>query len=1003
MSATRKVLRQPKRCLVNRLFEPGTKPRVFGLAPGVDFPKALVAGLRERLDGSPPDAMARVDLIVNTARMQRRITDLFSEGPPGFLPRLRLLTMLDGLVPEVFMPQAASPLRCRLELVKLVSKLLEADETLAPRTSLYDLTDSLAALFDEMHGEGVSPEAISALDLSDHSDHWSRAQKFIGIAREFLRLSDMPPDAETRRRAMVQALAAHWHRHPPAHPVIVAGSTGSRGATLLLMETVARLPQGALILPGFDHDTPFGTLSDGSDGLPPEDHPQFRFQKLMLSLGIGPDDVAPWHDTPPPSPTRNRLVSLSLRPAPVTDAWRIEGRRLTDMEAATEGVTLLEAPTPRAEALAIALRLRKAAEDGQRAAVITPHRMLTRQITAALDQWGILPDDSAGTPLQLSPPGRFLRHVAALFHRRLDAEALLSLLKHPLTHSGKERGAHVLNTQRLELEMRKHGLPYPDPEGIRRMVAGVSKDAERQREIEDWADWVGEQCCGRLDIGDRPLERWVNDHRTLAECLALGRFDSGTGGLWEKQAGREALRTLDHLAEHAPFGGAMSAQDYADLIGALLAEGEVRDRDAPHPDIMIWGTLEARVQGADLVILAGLNDGTWPEPPAPDPWLNRTMRHKAGLLLPERRIGLSAHDYQQAIGAREVWLSRSIRSDDAQTIASRWVNRLCNLLGGLEEQGGKEALTRMIHRGNIWLQHVATYETAPYIPPAPRPSPKPPAAARPRQLSVTDIKHLIRDPYAIYAKRVLRLRKLGSLVQTPDALLRGRVAHEVVEEFVKESLADPSRLSPEVLASMAEEILRTNVPWPAARTLWQARLLRIADAFVAGETERQSRATPVAFEEQARGKLNWPEIGFSLTVQADRIDRTNDGKIILYDYKTGTPPSEKEQATFDKQLLIEAAMIEQGAFPAIGPAEVLDAVFIGLGLQPKDVKAPLADEPPHEVLQKLRELIEAYLDPQQGFTSRRMMQKVRFDGDYDLLARFGEWEETDSAVPEVLE
>ena len=99
----------------------------------------------------------------------------------------------------------------------------------------------------------------------------------------------------------------------------------------------------------------------------------------------------------------------------------------------------------------------------------------------------------------------------------------------------------------------------------------------------------------------------------------------------------------------------------------------MRNPHLGHPNVLVWGTLEARVQGADLLILAGLNEGSWPEAPAPDPWLNRQMRADAGLLLPERRIGLSAHDFQQAIAAKEVWLTRSQRSDDAQTVPSRSV------------------------------------------------------------------------------------------------------------------------------------------------------------------------------------------------------------------------------------------------------------------------------------------------------------------------------------------
>lgn len=976
-------------------------PRVFGLAPGVDFPKALTAGLIARMADRPPEAMARVQLIVNTRRMQRRLRQLFEQGPAGFMPRIRLLTELDQLEPTVAGPPAVPALRRRLDLIALVARLLEQQVELAPQSSLYALTDSLAALLDEMQGEGVSAQTIADLDVTDQSGHWQRALQFIRIAQAYLDQSDTPPDQEARQRRMVIALAQRWAEAPPADPVLIAGSTGSRGTTMLLMQAVATLPQGGLILPGFDFDMPIGVWDQLGEALTSEDHPQYRFHKLLTALGLRPTDVHNWHDTPAPSPQRNALVSLSLRPAPVTDAWLIEGPRLSGLADATTGVTLLDAPSPRDEALAIALRLRQAAETGETAALITPDRTLTRQVTAALDQWDILPDDSAGTPLHLSPPGRFLRHVAQLFTRRLDAEALLTLLKHPLTHSETNRGPHVLNTQRLELRIRARGLPYPDTQGLVELLQGSVADDTGQAALLDWATWVGQTFAGNVQA-DQPLQDWVDLHVALAERIAAGPGGAAPGELWKKKAGQKALAVMDGLKDLAAFGPAMSARDYADLVGALLAGEEVRDRDAPHPSIMIWGTLEARVQGADLVILAGLNEGSWPEAPKPDPWLNRALRHQAGLLLPERRIGLSAHDYQQAIGARDVWLTRAIRSDDAETVVSRWLNRLRNLLDGLPAQGGPEALRAMLARGEKWLARAAAFEQVEATAPAPRPSPMPPVAARPRSLSVTDIKRLIRDPYAIYARHVLKLSPLGPLVQSPDALMRGTLAHEILERFVRDTLADPENLTTNHLMQIALAVMTEEVPWPTARALWLARIEKIAPWFVDRENIRQRMATPVAFEDEAKGRLVWPDLGFTLSARADRIDRAEDGRAILYDYKTGKPPTAKQQASFDKQLLIEAAMIEQGAFDAVGVCEVAQALFIGLGAEPEEVAAPLDTEPTAEVLDNLRALIMAYLDPGQGFTARRMMEEDKIASDYDQLARFGEWDVADDPVPEDL-
>lgn len=984
------------------MFETASHPRVFGIAPGLDFPATLVSGLRNRLEGAPPEDMARIDVIVNTRRMARRLREIFDAGPPGFLPRIHLLTSLDALVPQAVLAPPSPPLRRRLELIQLVSTLLDADGRLAPRASLYDLSDSLANLIDEMQGEGVTAADIAALDVTDQSGHWERAKQFFGIAEHYLNQSDSAPDAEARQRLLTQTLIAQWQVRPLQHPILLAGSTGSRGTTALLMQAVARLPQGAVVLPGFDFDMPTAVWADLDDALLSEDHPQYRFRHLMTALDLPKEEVRPWHDTPPPSVMRNKLVSLSLRPAPVTHAWLSEGPQLSDLEAATADMTLLEASSPREEALTIALRLRKAAQDGQTAALITPDRMLTRQVTAALDRWNILPDDSAGTPLHLSPPGRFLRHIAGLFRAQLDAEKLLTLLKHPLTHSGAGRNLHQLHTQRLEMQIRRDGLPYPNPDGLARIAQRAARKLDAPEDFLAWAAWVSAAFCGHDQIRTDDLASWVVRHVALAEQIVSGSNTEEIAPLWHMQAGRKAREVMDDLSTHAGHGGQMSAADYSDLVGALLSAAEVRDRDAPHPNIMIWGTLEARVQGADLVILGGLNDGTWPEAPPPDPWLNRTMRKDAGLLLPERRIGLSAHDYQQAVAAPEVWLTRAIRSDEAETVPSRWLNRLGNLLTGLPDAGGVAAWEGMRNRGSGWLAQTAALEQITPHEAAKRPAPRPPVAARPRRLSVTEIKKLIRDPYAIYARHVLGLRAIDPLVPAPDAPMRGIVVHQIMETFIKAVTEDPKTLTTAHLMQLADAILTREVPWPATRAMWLARIERIADWFIEHESTRQRYSRPIAFEEGARGSHVFADIAFEIIGYADRIDVSDGGDALIYDYKTGAPPSIKEQTYFDKQLLIEAAMVEDGGFAGLPPTPVAAAIYIGLGSNPTEVHAPLDEEPPTKVMAGLHALLTAYLAPDRGFLSRRVVQTEGAQGEFDQLARFGEWDGTDMPTPEDL-
>ncbi|GFE64772.1 double-strand break repair protein AddB [Litoreibacter roseus] len=978
------------------MFESSDTPRLFGVAPGVDFPANVADGLKERLADTPPHAMAKVELFVNTTRMRRRIVALFQQGGACFLPKIRLITDLANDPTARITAEPVDPLRRRLELARLVKRLIEKAPDLAAEDSAYDLADSLATLMDEMQGEGVSFDVLKSLDVEQHSAHWARSLTFLEIVGDLL--SDTTAmDTEERQRVVVEEKIAEWEVRAPNHPIIIAGSTGSRGTTNLLMQAVSRLPKGAVILPGYDFDLPSAIwdrlMAPAPGTLSLEDHPQFRFAALLKSLGLQNRDVPAWHDHKPHSPARNQLISLALRPAPVTDSWLTDGKKLTELPNATSNLSLIEAKTPRAEAVTIALRLRQAVEDNQLAAVITSDRTLTRQITAALQRWGIVPDDSGGIPLAQTAPGRLLRQTADIMMRPLTSETFLALLKHPLV-SRVDRSTHLLRTRDLELQAIRGKMAFPNR-------AAVLKWAEQRRDDPDATRWVDSvfNCIDALHVAQTtPMTDLASRHIQVTEELT--RDAEETPALWGKASGETARDVMQSLRDAADAAGDMTATDYTQILGRVLSGAEARDPVNFHPGVMIWGTLEARVQGADLVILAGLNDGVWPETPPPDPWLNRQMRQNAGLLLPERRIGLSAHDFQQAVAAKEVWLTRSVRDAEAETVPSRWINRLCNLLEGIpggDEMTGAEALQHMRGRGNDWLAKAAELERPKTtIPPARRPAPRPPVAVRPTKLSVTRIETLIRDPYAIYAQRILKLRALDPLSLSPDAPLRGQAIHTVLQEFVSETRDDLSKLNVDTLMNTADRVFSETVPWPATRAMWRAHLSRVAHWFLTTEAERQQEARPTRFEEDGRFYID--EIAFELHGRADRIDLDPLGAAYIYDYKTGSVPSNKQMEHFNKQVPLLALIATKGGFPGL-PPHVARAGYIGLGAKPDERIFDVDSDELDSARTGLVRLIAAYQTRSQGYASRRAMETVSFSNDFDTLARFGEWDVTDPPAP----
>lgn len=967
---------------------------LFSLPCGADFAQCFARGLLARMRDRPPEALARVRIYVNSGRTKAAFRAAFLTHAPLLLPRIEVIDSLGG-------GSLVAPLARRLDLGRLVDAALRRQPDLAQGQSVPRLAASLAHLMGEMQEEGLDQTSLAAIDVAEHAQHWGRSLAFLKIASDFY-LTGEAVDGPARLRAAVEALAHDWRegRNLPADPVIVAGSTGSRGATRNFMRAVARLPNGAVVLPGFDPWQPDSTWS--SLDLRAEDHPQSRYAPLIAEFGR----PALWDaDAVAPSDARNRLISLALRPAPVTDQWIADGPQLGDLLPATAAMTLIEADQPGQEAEAVALAIRAAVQRGQEVTLISAGRLLARRVTAALDRWRIIPDDSAGQPLALTPTGLMLRHVAALFGQPLTIDALLVLLKHPVTNTGsgeETRRQHQRHTRDLELRLRRHGPVFPTADALRDW--GTKGDAGRLQ----WSEWL----AGLLDLiaplGDdrapRALSPRLADLIALTEIFAAGPDGSPADSrLWAGKDSQQIRAVLQHVQDHADRGHDMGPTEFADLLAEEIQRHVTRETVITHGLVNFRGPREARTENAPLVILAGLNESGWPQALSPDPWLSRPMRLAAGLNLPERRIGLSAHDFQQVIGRPEVILTRARRDAEAETIPSRWLNRLTNLLAGLPDQNGREALEQMRARGQRWLDLAALHlRPDGRAAPAPRPSPIPPGRAF-DELSVTDVARLIRDPYAVYARRVLGLTPLPPLRAEPDPAMRGTVLHKIVQLFLQggPKAGDSPQKLRDLLLGCTDRVLDEDVPWPSARMFWRARIAAIADRLAQDEAARLDAGhQPMIVERQ--GRVAVPGMDFTLTARPDRIDLGPDGLAYIHDYKSGKPPTNKQIAQFDKQLPLEAAMVERGAFDALGPIGVGGIGYIHLGgegkTEPRDCPPGFADA----TWDGFVTLIGKYLRRERGFTARLAMEQSTHGSDYDHLSRLGEWSITERAVPQHL-
>jgi len=967
-------------------FLPQSDPRIFALPVGCDFSRAFIDGLTTRLKGAPPEAWAGVMILVNTRRAQRRLEALLMEAGPRLLPDIKVISDI-GAAPGA--PTSQSRFLRHLALSDLVAAFLEAEPDMAPKTAMFGLAESLADLQDEMAGEGVDFEALHGINTEGLSAHWTRCLTFLDILERYQATlpEKMLAGAEAQQRAAVESLAAHWEQTPPDGPVILAGSTGSRATTALLMQAVAALPQGAVVLPGYDYTTPRDLWPQMG-----EEHPQFGFAELSATLGFDPANVPLWHNVTGQNTARNALVSLALRPAPVTPHWLDEAPLLAEsLPDATAQMTLLSAPDARMEATALAVCLREALERGQKAALVTPDRNLTRRVTAQLDRWGILPDDSAGHPGKLTPPGVFLRMVAQGLGQPLAPVNLMEILKHPLCASDDKdtRKTHLRLARSFEAKALRGGAVGLD-------LTGFLRWKEKTEGGADWLARIAQTLLLLESVNPRPLADWAALHKETAEGL------SGAG-LWEKEAGREVAKVFDTLALGADHETPYSAGQYRALFISILERIEVRDDPLQaHPDIAIWGTLEARVQSVDLVIVAGLNEGTWPKLSGHDPWMNRDMRRQVGLTLPERRIGLSAHDFQQALGAKEVVISRSLRDGEAPSVASRWVLRLQNLIGGM--QGGSKALADMTARGALLLALAASLDR-PASPPQPekRPCPAPPLAARPRRLSVTKVEDLIRDPYTVYARYVLGLRPLDPLIPVADARMRGNVLHAALERFVVASKTGLPKNPEHLYNQCIDAALQANVPWPATRALWRHHFIRARNFFLESEAARRRIGAPYATEITGARVVHGEAFDLTLTAKADRIDITPSGGAIIYDYKAGNPEAKAKIKAFKVQLPLEGAIAEAQGFEGLNADHVAGLSLLYFGSKAGELEFEPEDPVMVDVWRRVAGFLSLYQRAETGYGARLRPELIFFEGDYDHLSRRGEWPDDAPLVAEIVQ
>ncbi len=969
--------------------------RLSTIAPHQAFLRALAADWLAEA-GDDPLAAADGLILLPTRRAARALAEAFlaqTEGRPLLLPRIAALGALDeaplALAGTLTLrPAIPAPLRLA-HLTRLVMALDGRFGAPVTADHAWPLAAELAALMDGAERAEIDLAAVlPGLAAADYAAHWGITLDFLRIVTrawpDFLDEQGLMNPA-ARQVALLDAQAAAWTRDPPATRVVAAGSTGGIPAVARLLRVVSGLPQGAVVLPGLDLD-----LSEEAWAALEDSHPQAGMRRLLDRWGATRGDVQPHaasHATPA---ARTALLHRALLPASALQAWRDQP------PAAPAGLSRLVPADQQEEALAIALILRGALETPHhRAALVTSDRDLAGRVAVELGRFGIVADDSAGEPLAATPPAVFLRLLAQAAADALRPVPLLALLKHPLAAAGLAPADCRRGARRLEREALRGPAPPPGLDGLRPLI--------KTDRTGTFVDQVERCLAPLLAVARGEMAAPADALAALiaaAEALAATPDEPGARRLWAGEDG-QALAAL--LGELLPALAVLPPQPPGTLPGLLeaaLAGIAVRSRRAlrgrdgvEHPRVFIWGLLEARLQRADLLVLGSLVEGVWPAAADPGPWMSRPMRAAAGLPSPEEAVGQMAHDWvMTACAAPEVVLSCPRRRDGAPAVPARWLQRLDAML-----RGAGQSLPE--HPAALWARALDQPDGAPprLAPPAPRP----PLEHRPRVLRVTEVETWLRDPYAIYARRILDLQALPMLEEPADAADYGAVVHAALHAFLREvGTGFPPDAERRLVAAMDGALDRQALR-PALAAWWRPRLRRIA-AWLA-EAERDRRLGPGLAHVASEMDGEWPlrtALPFTLKGRADRLERRVDGGIAILDYKTGSPPSARDvQAGLAPQLLLEAAMAADGAFGAelVGPASELTYWHLTGGFVPGEVTSLFKQDAAAigtvvaTARERLAGLVAAFDDPDHPYLSQPHPGQAPRFSDYTQLARVAEW------------
>ncbi len=963
--------------------------KVFNIPAHANFLRSLAAGVIRMADEKRIALEDFVILLPNRRSCSSLAQEFLQQSGRQalLLPKLTPLGDIDGeelqLMDNLSLPSSIPVFERSAILAQWIKEwFAQKGETLS-QSQCWGLAESLGDLLHQIYIEDIPWSKLSSLVDIDYAAHWQEITLFLDYFAErwekWLEESKLI-DPARRELLLLRRQAEYWANNPPAHPIIAAGSTGSVHATADLLNTIAKLSNGQVILAGLDKHLDSSLWKDL-----PASHPQFYLARLLSKFELLPGDVADWPylgKKTGDSGAKELFWSAAMRPQ--SEAW--SARRLNADCAAQ--ITRIDTRNAEEEARVIALLLRETLEEkGKTAALVTPDMTLSVKVAALLRRFGLEIENSAGQSLARTGAGRLLSLSVRLWGKPFRHAAFLAFFKHPLvaTPPSDESIDPVL---RLEKEYLRSGrqefLAQSD-------YAGLLAALERAKAPDSVIAFMKEFLC-HAEPMLLHAAREKSDCRDILQDQMRFLDALSQKSCWLGRDGEAALKLCEDLLASADKIGVIGLADYGEFFETILQKTLLRPQAGEHPLLKIWGPLESRLQSVDRLILSGLNEGVWPPRPDQDPWMSRQMREDFGLTSRERRIGQSAHDFVQGIlGSKEVFLTRAARQGGQPMVESRFLSRFDALLNA---QGmprpNQEKSARYVAMAEQWNAPQRLIKLPP-----PRPSPA--AKFLPKQFSYSAADLLRRDPYAFYGKYILCLKPLAGLNVAVDKMLWGTLVHEAVKAAAK---------SKKALSLIAAQTLSPFNDHPAIIAFYRRRLESVLEYFLDQYQTECQNISKSLYEEEAEGIIPISASGrqFDLYAKLDRLDILKNEKVRIVDYKTGELPTEKSVLSGSSaQLALQSAVYLRGGISLDKILPIEEMAYYRLNIDPQKNEAQRYTgqdfaKSADEAIERLKSLIESYCAPGAVYFSEPFGSKLARNPDYRHLSRILEWGSLEDAA-----